>query len=67
MFDALLKGGTGASVGDVVIDKPRFFVAYTKKDGLNLVNYINFQVEEPQPDNALLTVKKRQLQRSSAA
>ena len=26
LFDALLKGGTGASVGDVVIDKPVFCV-----------------------------------------
>ena len=31
LFDALLKGGTGASVGDVVIDKPSFFVSYNKK------------------------------------
>ena len=45
LFGALLKGGTGASVGDVVIDKPSFFVSYNKKDGLNIVNYINFQVE----------------------
>ena len=58
LFDALLKGGTGASVGDVVIDKPSFFVSYNKKDGLNIVNYINFQVEEEQKNNELLTVKK---------
>lgn len=54
----MLKGGTGASVGDVVIDKPSFFVSYNKKDGLNIVNYINFQVEEEQKNNELLTVKK---------
>ena len=36
----------------------QFFVSYNKKDGLNIVNYINFQVEEEQKNNELLTVKK---------
>lgn len=31
LFDALLKGGTGASVGDVVIDKPSFLCLIIKK------------------------------------
>lgn len=58
LFDALLKGGTGASVGDVVIDKPSFFVDYSKKDGLNIVNNISFQVEDRQNNNELLTLTK---------
>ena len=33
-------------------------MSYNKKDGLNIVNYINFQVEEEQKNNELLTVKK---------
>lgn len=57
LFDALLKGGTGASVGDVVVDRPSFFVAYSKKDGLNLTNYINFQLDEAQSED-LLSIKK---------
>lgn len=58
LFDALLKGGTGASVGDIVIDKPNFFVAYSKNDGLDLARYINFQFEEQQENAGVLTVKK---------
>ena len=57
LFDALLKGGTGASVGDLVVDQPIFLLDYNKKDGLKILNYVNFQLDEINDGN-LLTVKK---------
>lgn len=57
LFDALLKGGTGASVGDIAIEKPNFFIAYSQKDGLNITNYIDFHVDTVKEDG-LITVKK---------
>ena len=42
LFD-ILKGSFGInSINSISIEKPQFAVNYTDKDGLDIINYINF-------------------------
>ena len=46
LFD-IVKGSFGInSINSITIEKPKFAVAYTDKDGLDIINYINFSKEE---------------------
>ena len=46
LFD-IVKGSFGInSINSITIEKPKFAVVYTDKDGLDIINYINFSKEE---------------------
>lgn len=57
LFDALLKSGTGASVGDVIMENPNFFVAYSSNNGFDIVNYINYEAVDTETKE-LVNVKR---------
>lgn len=45
LFD-ILKGSFGInSINSISIEKPQFAVNYTDKDGLDIINYINFPIK----------------------